>query len=177
MTPYEMMILFYLIFGYILGRKIPFSTRTVKRLFYSIRRIPYWIVYIVEGGKILDDLMIKKSKSFFINEGYKYSLLIKNKEGQSFTPHIILDGYETVFFNKNNINPLIFKEKDIEPGYNDPEMFATLCGNREIQNSISDSQKLITELKRYIMIAMIVISLAMAGIMWFLMGGMGGGAT
>lgn len=184
-----MTVLFYLILGYVLGRKLPFSISTIRKIYYSIKRIPYWFVYIVEGGKIIDTLMIKKEKNYF-NYGSptkKYSLLIKGgneegqeskeenkKKGQSYTPYIILDGYECVFYNKNNINPLIFKEKDIEPGYNDPEMFATLCANRELQNSINDSAELLNDIKRYILISMIVVALAIAGIMWFLMPKVGG---
>jgi len=168
MNAFEITIIVYLILGYILGRKLPLNVMTFQKLVYGIRGIPYWYVNIISGGKVEETKIVKKSKEFFSYDGGKY-YMYANDNDIKYTPYLIIWGQEHVFFNKNNLNPLNVKERDIEPEYNNPSIFASMINNREIQNSISDSSLLINELKRYILISMIVVSAIMTGIVYLLL--------
>lgn len=191
-------ILIYILIGYFLGRRFPFCYETVIRFWYGIKSIPYWKVYFVEGGKIIDDKIVKKSKDFVSRGDKKYYMYHnvdedsvsaddkinevigdKKKDGVKkkikYTPHIILDGLESVFFNTNNLNPLVFNEDGIVPSYNNPALYASMIMDAKQSNLISDNSQLIAEFKRYVTLVMIVLALAVAGIMWLLQNNFIGG--
>ena len=170
-------IIFYLLLiliGIIIGRKAPFTRNAVRQWYYNRRGIDYFVCHLIDNGSLINTKTVEATERKYNYDGSDYVLF--NKEGSSkYVPYLNFKGLKVVFHNKNNINPLKITENTIEPSSNDPEIFASLIRNKDIRDLTRDTtEDLISGIKRYVLIAMIVIAGVVSAVLWFLLSNSGG---
>lgn len=163
----EEFLVWFVVLGFLLGKKIPLSKDGWRKFWYNRKGIAYYIVYIMQAGSIIHEGMVKKSFPAFSYDGGRYLTFKKNPIGKNYTPSVSKDGQDIMFYNKNNTNPLDFQTTRIIASHNDPVVFQTIIKDSSIQQALSPEMDL-SELKRYLLIMMAILALAVTGIMWYL---------
>jgi len=165
----EELIFGFVLWGFILGKLIPLKVDSYRKWWYNRRGIPYFMIYMIDGNKIIDKFMIKQIIDTFNFKKGKYITKVWNILTQSYySPTIDLNGEKSMFYYKGDTNPLEFKERQIKPAHNDPEVFKTIIEDNSIAQALSGEID-ITGLKRYILLSIIIAVACIAGIMYFLM--------
>lgn len=161
----EEFILWFVLLGFLLGKKIPLNKAAWRKWWYGRKGIAYNIIYILQGGNVVHEGMVKQAVPEFSYDKGRYLNFKKNPIGEDYSPSISKDGQNIMFYNKNNTNPLEFKDALITPSHNDPVIFQTLIKDDSIRQALSPDNDL-SDLKRYILITMAILGLAIAGIMY-----------
>jgi hypothetical protein len=163
----ESFIMWFILLGFLLGKKLPLNKDDLLKWWYNRRGIPWYLVYILEGGKIIHRGLIKHDALTFSYDKGKYVTSAKDASGRAYTPYIELNELKIIFYHKGNTNPLEFRDSYFTPSHNNPETFQTIIEDNSIRQALSGEID-ISELKRFILIALIVSCSAIAGIMYFL---------
>ena len=163
----ETLMLITLLWGFVLGKIIPTSGDGWRKWWYNRRSIPYFLSYIMEAGKIIHRGIIKQDQTTFIYKKGRYLTYKKELSGRSYSPTVEMNGQKILFYNKNNTNPLEFQETRVTPSHNDPEIFQTIIEDNSIRQALSGEID-ISGLKRYILITMGILAIAISGIMYYL---------
>lgn len=163
----EEFIIWFIVIGFILGKKIPLNKDGWRRWWWGRKGIAYYLVYILQGGTVIHEGMVKQSTTTFSYDKGRYLTFKKDPTGKEYSPSFKKESQEIMFYNKNNTNPLDFQETRITPSHNDPEIFQTIIKDESIRQALSPEIDL-GELKRYMLVVMGILGLAIAGIMYFL---------
>lgn len=161
----QTLLIFVLLIGIFIGRKAPMTRNALRQWLYNRRHIPYFVCHLIENNSIISTATVQESQGSYEYKDNTYFLFDKEKES-SHVPYLNIHGLQIVFHNKNNVNPLTFKERAVEPAYNDPQIFTSFIRNKDIGNVIHDRGGDLSVIKRYIVIAMIAIGAGMAALVY-----------
>lgn len=157
-----------ILWGFLLGKIIPVKIQAWRKWWYNRRGIMYFIVYMITAGKVTDKLLIKQDQLQFTHNKGEFLTFKKDPiTGNSFTPGLEWDGEKVVFYNTNNTNPIEFQETRAVETVNDPIIFKTIIEDESIRQALSPEFD-ISELKRFILMAMIVVAGVISLILWLL---------
>jgi hypothetical protein len=166
----ETLIMYCTLWGYILGKIIPLNKTSYIKWWYNRRGIPYFVIFIIFAGKIVHKGLLKQEKrEFSYDKGRYLTFKTDPVTGNKYSPTIDMQGESILFYNKGNTNPLEFQDTRITPSFNDPEIFQTIITDNSISQALAGEID-ISNLKRFILTAMIIIAVCIAGIMYFLVG-------
>lgn len=161
-------IIIFILWGFVLGKILPLSVDGWRKWWYNRKGIPYFLIYVLLAGKIVYKSMIKQDQTTFNYDKGKYVTSLKDENNRPYSPAIELSGQKILFYNKNNTNPLVFKDIAV-PGHNDPEIFRAIIEDNSIRQALSPEYDM-SELKRFILVTMGILGITIAGIMYLLMG-------
>lgn len=167
MAAIDTLILIIFLWGFFSGRILPLSFTAWKKWLYNRRGIPYFLIYIIQAGKIVHKGMCKQNQVSFTYDKGRYITFKKDVDLRAYSPAVEMGGQQILFYNKNNTNPLEFQETRVTPSHNDPEIFKTIIEDNSIRQALSGEFD-VSELKRYMLIVMGILGLAIAGIMYYL---------
>jgi hypothetical protein len=122
----------------------------------------------LKGGHLIKETIADRDLEGYFYGDKEYIFNTKDKDGRVFTPYIEYGGELHLFHLYNNINPLEFKEKGVEPAYNDPQRFAAMIANKDIRDATHPTLDELESLKKYILIMAVVTGLIAAGIFYML---------
>ena len=160
-----------ILWGFLLGKFIPTNKDNWLKWWYNRRGVAYWIVTILEAGKVIHRGLVKQNKTSFTYDKGRYVTNCWNAaEGKHYSPTLDYFGEKIMFFNKNSTNPLEIQETRIIPSHNDPEKFQAIIEDTSIRQALGPEIDIST-LKRFIFITMAILALAIAGIMFLLLQG------
>lgn len=164
----EQLLYGFLLWGFLLGKIIPLKITAWRKWWYNRRGIAYFSIYMLQAGKLIHKGMVKQiNKEFSFDKGRYLTYKKDPISGVSSSPSIDIDGEDSIFYQTNNTDPLEFQETRIIPSHNDPKIFQTIIEDNSIAQALSGEID-ISALKRYILITMGIMGLAIAGLMWFL---------
>ena len=157
-----------------MGKLIPLRANQWRKWWCNRRSIPYFVAHLIDGGSIIDTNIVAQAKgSYKVGGGeYVFSSKVGDKE---YIPYLDLYGEKLIFHYKDNMNALEFKKKIIEPAVNDPRRFASMILNKDIRDATAPSLDEFISLKRFILLALIIVALTISGVMYMLLGGVMGG--
>lgn len=168
LTQAQIFMLFLVLIGIFIGRKVPFTRNGWIQWFYDRRHIPYFVCHLIDNGSIINTETVKESIGSYTWDDKTYVNFEKD-DNKSIVPYLNIQGLRIIFHNKNNINPLKYTENTIEPAYNDPSLFTSFIRNKDIGNVLHDKGADITQIKRYILICFIAVAGIMAGLVYALL--------
>ncbi len=90
-----------ILIGFLLGKKIPLNKAAYVKWWYNRKGIAYRIIYILQGGHVVHEGMVKQSVKTFSYDKGRYLNFKKNPIGKEYTSSISKDGQEIMFYNKN----------------------------------------------------------------------------
>lgn len=168
----QFLMIFLVLIGVFIGRKVPFTRNGWIQWYYNRRHIDYFVCHLIDNSSIINTATVKESVGSYVYEdsnGKNTYLLFEKNKDHSMVPYINIGGLRIIFHNKNNINPLKYKENTLEPAYNDPQLFTSFIRNKDIGNVLQDKGADITVIKRYILICSIAVTGVMACIVYMVL--------
>lgn len=170
-TPGQILILSYILVGALLHKILPFSKIAWVKWIWNRQHISYFVCHIIDNGSIVNTRVIKESKGEYDYKKGKYVLWVKDGEKQYY-PYLRYRGEKVIFHNFNNLSPLIFNAKDIEPAANNPEIFANMIYNHEIGDTLNPMDQQLKPVKRLIVLGVIITVICVTALNYLIFSGM-----
>lgn len=169
-TPATVSIILYILVGILLNKILPMSRLGWRKWIWNRKGISYFVCHILDNSSIINTNVIKESKGEYKYKKGRYVLWVKTDD-KNYFPYINYRGERVIFHNKNNLSPLEYKSKTIEPASNDPEIFANMITNHEISDTLNPLAEQFKPLKRLIVVSAIIIIIGLSFMMWALTSG------